>query len=150
MTSSASGDPRVSSAAHNPQRWGTTGMWSDERCEDASSRTPPFGQRFFAELFGHRPTLRSTGRYLRWSVQPDDVYGVFDWHGGGAGVQLDAALEYVIVWGDDGIPTEYGDWGEDHVPLAVAHMLRLLQLDSQDTEPITTTDPTHHIGFGTS
>ncbi len=121
-------------AAHDPRRWCTTGMWFDERCEDAFGRTPPFGQRFFAELFGHRSGLRSKGRFLRWSVQPDDVYAVFDWPGGGAGVQLDTALECVIVCGADGVPAEYGDWGADQVPPAVAHVLRLLTPGGQDAE----------------
>lgn len=116
----------MSIAAHDPRCWGTTGTWSDERCEDAIARALPFGQRFFAELFKHRPELRSMGRFLRWSVQPDDVYGIFDRPGDGAGVQLDAALEYVIVWGAEGIPTEYGDWGADQVAPAIAHVLRLL------------------------
>jgi chromate transporter len=41
---------RVSIAAHDPRRWGITGMWSVERGEDALARIPPFGQRFFADL----------------------------------------------------------------------------------------------------
>jgi hypothetical protein len=115
----------MSIAAHDPRCWGTTGAWSDERSEDAIARAAPFGQRFFAAVFGRRPELRSGARFLRWSVQPDDVYAVFDWPGGGAGVQLDAALEYVIVWGTDGVPTEFGNWGADQVAPAVAHLLEL-------------------------
>ena len=125
----------MSIAAHDPRRWGTSGTWSDERGEDALARTPPFGLRFLADLFGYRPDLRLGTRFLRWSVQPDDVYAVFDWPGGGAGVQLDEGLEYVIVWGADGVPTEYGDWGEDQVPPAVAHMKRLVPPGGQEAEP---------------
>lgn len=123
----------MSVAAYDPRQWGITGMWSDERGEDALARTPPFGQRFFANLLGHRPDLRP--RFLRWTVQPDDVYAMFDWPCGGAGVQLDAALEYVIVWGADGVPTEYGDWGADQMVPAVEHLLRLLPSASQEAEP---------------
>jgi len=135
---SATEGARVSIAAHDPRRWGITGIWSDERGEDALSRTPLFGQRFFADLLGDRSDLRP--RFLRWSVQSDDVYAMFDWPGGGAGVQLDAALEYIIVWGIDGVPTEYGDWGADQVPPAVAHMLRLIPPGSQEAEQDAATD----------
>ena len=124
----------MSFAAYDPRRWGTTGTWTDERCEDALARTPPFGQRFFAGLFGHRPDLRTRARFLRWSVQADDIYAVIDWLGGGAGVQLDAALEYVIVWGTDGVPTEYGHWGDDQVQPALAHLLRMLPPSGTEAE----------------
>jgi len=130
----------VSIAAHDPRSWGTTGTWSDERSEDALARTPPFGRRFFAGLFSGRPELRPVARFLRWSVQPDDVYAVFDWPGGGAGVQLDAALEYIIVWGADGVPTEYGDWGADQVPPAIAYTRTLVPPDAHSAEPAVAPD----------
>lgn len=121
--------------AHDPRSWGTAGTWSDERRDDALARTPPFGRRFFAGLFGRRPDLQPGARFLRWSEQPEDVYVVLDRPGGGAGVQLDAALEYVIVWGADGVPAEYGDWGADPVPPAVAHLLSLVPPGVPEAEP---------------
>jgi hypothetical protein len=132
----------MSLPAHDPRGWAAAGTWSDERRDDALARTPPFGRRLFAALFGQRPDLRPRARFLRWSMQPDDVYAVFDWPGGGAGVQLDAALEYVIVWGADGVPTEYGDWGAGQVPPAVAHLLGLMPPGvPEDAEPGTAPDP---------
>ena len=116
----------MSIPAHDPRQWATAGAWSEEPPGAALARTPPFGRRFFADLFARRPDLRPAARFLRWSVQPDDVYAVFDWPGGGAGVQLDAALEYVIVWGPDGVPAEFGDWGADQVPPAVGYLLQLV------------------------
>ena len=113
-------------ADHDPRRWGSTGTWADEHGDAALARTPPFGRRFFVSLFGQRPGLRAGVRFLRWSVQADDVYAVFAWPGGGAGVQIDPDLECIIVWGADGEPTEYGDWGADQVPPAVAHLSRLV------------------------
>jgi hypothetical protein len=30
------------------------------------------------------------------------------------------------VWGTDGVPTEYGHWGDDQVQPALGHLLRML------------------------
>jgi hypothetical protein len=122
-------------AAHDPRRWGASDTWTDEQYEDAIARTPPFGQRFFSILFREQFHLRLCVRFMRWSTQPDDVYAVFDIPGGGAGVQIDSDLEYVIVWGADGVSREFGDWGEDHVPLAIAHMRQASSADRQEAEP---------------
>lgn len=122
-------------AVHDPRQWGVSGIWADEQYEDAISRTPPFGQRFFSILFKEQSYLRLCVRFMRWSVQPDDVYAVFDIPGGGAGVQIDSCLEYIIVWGANGFPREFGDWGEDHVLLAIAHLRQVSQADRQDAEP---------------
>ena len=113
-------------AAHDPRRWGVSGTWTVEQQDDAIACTPPFGQRFFSILFREQSHLRQCVRFIRWSTQPDDVYAVFDIPGGGAGVQIDSGLEYIIVWGADGVPREFGDWGEDHVPLAIAHLCQSL------------------------
>jgi len=102
-----------------------SGTWTAELAVDALARTPPFGRRFFAAVFGELPALAAGAAFLRWSEQPGDVYAVLDWPGGQAGVQIDPDLEYIIVWGTDG-QAEYGNWGADQVPPAVEHIRRLV------------------------
>jgi hypothetical protein len=92
---------------------------------DAVARAPSFGQRFFASVFAEFPALSGSTIFLRWSVQPDDVYASFDWPGGVCWAQIDPGLEYVIVWGAGG-QAEYGDWDGDQVPPAVDHVRRLM------------------------
>ena len=111
-------------AEHDPRRWSKSGTWADEPAADALARTPPFGQRFFSAVFAEFPALAAGTSFLQWSVQPGDVYAVLCWPGGGAGVQIDPDLEYVIVWGAGG-QAEYGNWGADQVPPAIDHIRRL-------------------------
>ena len=87
---------------HDPRGWTVAGTWADEPAADALARTPAFGRRFFAAVFAEFPALAAAARFLRWSVQPGDVYAVFGWPGGGAGAQIDPDLEYIIVWGPAG------------------------------------------------
>ena len=110
---------------HDPRRWGTLGTWADEPIIDALLRTPPFGQRLFATVHAEFPARVAGATFLRWSEQPDHVYALLGLPGGMAGVQIDPDMEYIIVWGADG-QAEYGDWGADQVPPAVAHIRRLI------------------------
>lgn len=118
---------------HDPRRWNVSGTWANEPEADALARTPPFGRRFFATVFAEFPALAAGVSFLRWSVQPNHVYAVFDWPGGGAGVQIDPDLEYIIVWGVGG-QAEYGDWGADQVPPAADHLRRLVGVRSNSAE----------------
>jgi hypothetical protein len=114
----------VGVAEHDPRRWDRAGSWAVESRDAALARTPEFGRRFFQAAFAE--SAAATGAcFLRWSEQPGDVYAVFDLPEGGAGVQIDPDLEYIIVWGADG-QVEYGDWGADQVPPAVAHLRHLI------------------------
>lgn len=109
----------------DPRRWTKTGCWAIEPHEAALARVPEFGRRFFVAIFSEFTGLSDSARFLRWSEQPEDVYVVFDLPDGGAGVQIDPALEYIIVW-DVGGQAEYGPWGVDQVQPAVDHVRRLL------------------------
>lgn len=111
-------------AEHDPRRWDRTGSWTVESRDVALARTSEFGRRFFHAVFAECAEAAEV-RFLRWSEQPGDVYAVFDLPEGGAGVQIDPDLEYIIVWGADGL-AEYGDWGADQVTPAVAHLHRLI------------------------
>jgi len=121
---------------HDPSRWDRSGTWAVESRDTALARTPESGRRFFQAVFDEFPEAAGA-RFLRWSEQPGDVYAVFDLLEGGAGVQVDPDLEYIIVWGADG-QAEYGDWGADQVPPAVDHLRRLIRRDcgeTRDTSP---------------
>ena len=124
----------MGAAEHDPRGWGTTGTWVVESRDDAMARTPAFGQRFFRAVFHEFAAVAAGACFLRWSEQPEDVYAVFDRHAGGAGVQIDPALEYIIVWGNGG-QAEYGDWGADQVPPAMAHLRRLITGDGGSKGP---------------
>lgn len=110
---------------YDPRRWTGTGPWSVEPRDAALARTPSFGRRFFQAVFIEFAELADEACFLRWSEQPEDVYAVFELPGGGAGIQIDPDLEYIIVWGGDG-QAEYGNWGVDKVPPAVDHIRRLI------------------------
>jgi RimJ/RimL family protein N-acetyltransferase len=84
-------------AAHDPRRESTGGEWREEAREEALARAPESGRRFFDEVFARFPAVAGAVTFLRWSTQPDDVYAVV-WLGGrGFSVQIDPALEYLIV-----------------------------------------------------
>ena len=110
---------------YDPRLHWKTGTWTVESRADAVARTTPFGQRFFAAIFAEFPILCNATNFLRWSVQSEDVYALFEWPGGGCGVQIDPNFEYIIVWGAGG-QAEYGDWDGDQVPPAVDHVRRLI------------------------
>lgn len=115
----------------HPHSWDRPGSWAVESAEDALDRTPPFGRRFLAAIFASFPELEVAAEFLRWSEQPEDVYAAFEQPGVGFGVQIDPALEYIIIWGRDG-QAEYGDWGADQVPPAVEHIRRLVTAPSRN------------------
>ena len=69
--------------------------------------------------------------------KPDGPTGEGGAPGGGVGAQIDPALECIIVWGADG-QSEYGDWGADQVPPAVAHIRRLVRSRAKPAEPFVT------------
>ncbi|MEG5036055.1 hypothetical protein [Microcoleus sp. AT3-D2] len=97
----------------------TQGLWYSQPQDIALADTPEFSQRFFAEMFKEFPTLATNVVFLRWSVQPDHLYAIFNFSSGGFGVQIDPGLEYIIVWGA-GEHGEYGDWMGDGDRLASA------------------------------
>jgi hypothetical protein len=123
----------------DPRRWPVSGTWTAEPAADALARTPPFGRRFFAAVFGEFPDVAAGATFLRWSEQPIDVYSVLGWPGGKAGVQIDPDLEYIIVWGIEG-RVEYGNWGADQVPPAVEHIRRLVLSSVRVAEELVTSD----------
>ena len=77
----------------------TKGQWWIEPQDIALARAPAFSQHFFAELFKEFPPFATGVVFLRWSVQPSDLYAVFNLSSGGFVVQIDPFLEYIIVWG---------------------------------------------------
>ena len=54
------------------------GQWYSQPQDIALADTPEFSQRFFAEVFKEFPTLATSVVFLRWSVQPDHLYAVFN------------------------------------------------------------------------
>jgi RimJ/RimL family protein N-acetyltransferase len=118
-------------AAHDPRGWTTSGEWTTEAREEALARAPEFGRRFFAELFARYPHLSPVTRFLRWSAQAEDVYAVVDLADGGLTLQVDAALEYLILTtAADG--AEFGDWDGDQVTPALAFVADFLAGRDQD------------------
>ncbi len=110
-------------AAHDPRREATGGEWTEEAREEALARAPEFGRRFFDEAFARIPALADAVTFLRWSTQPDDIYAVVELPG--FSVQIDPALEYVIVW--TATPhAEFGDWSGDQVEPALALVAEIL------------------------
>jgi hypothetical protein len=110
---------------HDPRAGTSTGDWAEEAREEALARAPGFGRRFFAGLADRFPAVNATAVFLRWSVQPQDVYAVVGLPSGGFGVQIDPDLEYVIVrtaaeW------AEFGDWDGDQVGPALAYVAEIL------------------------
>jgi len=119
----------VDQVPNDPRPWPSAGSWTIEANDAALARIPPFGERFLAQLFRELPVLAEGAIFLRWSEQPDDVYVFFDWPECAFSVQVDAALEYLVVAGPGGT-AEYGDWNGDQVPPALSHMREIVsQLD---------------------
>ena len=106
-------------AARDPRRETTAGEWTEEAREEALARAPEFGRRFFVEVFARFPAARGATTFLRWSTQPDDVYAVVDLPDHGFTVQIDPALEYVIV-STAATHAEFGDWDGDQVRPALS------------------------------
>ena len=113
------------SSAHDPRGRTTSGEWTTEAREEALARAPGFGRRFFAELFARFPQLSPATVFLRWSIQAEDVYAVIDLPEGGFTVQVDAALEYLIVT-TAADSAEFGDWDGDQVTPALAFVEEFL------------------------
>ena len=95
----------------NPVRWAPHGEWMPEGEREAADRMPELARDFFARLHDEYPSLRGGFVFLRWSVQPDDVYAFFD-RTPGCVVQIDPHLEYIIVFGAS-VSGEHGDWGDN-------------------------------------
>lgn len=108
-------------ATIDPARWSARGRWDDEAPEDALRRTPPTGQRFFTSLLARHPALRADAFFLRWSQQPGDTYLFVDRETGGFGVQYDADLDYLIVFGAGG-HNEVGPWFADPAAEALRYV----------------------------
>jgi hypothetical protein len=115
-------DAIIRNAKIDPRRTGD-GDWTVESADEALLRAPDFGREFFKRLFRDFSQLRNTMIFLRWSVQSEDVYAICDKSPGGFMVQIDPALEYIIV-ASESDQGEYGDWGngEDRVEEALKHV----------------------------
>jgi hypothetical protein len=88
----------------------------------ALAHAPVFSQLFFAEVFNEFPALATSVVFLRWSVQSDHPYSVFNFSSGGFCVQIDRQqLEYIYVWGA-GEHGEYGNWMGDRLASALDHV----------------------------
>ena len=111
--------------AWDPRATSTGGDWAEEAREEALARAPGFGRRFFAELAARFPQASGAAVFLRWSVQPGDVYAVVDLPDGGFAVQVDPDLEYLIVW-TASERAEFGDWDGDQVEPALAFVAEIL------------------------
>jgi len=113
-------DPHI-----DPRRWAQHGDWTLEGHEEAADRMPAFALDFFDRLFAEFPPLKGEAVFLRWSVQPDDVYAFFD-RSSGFVVQIDPHLEYIVVIAGSG-SGEHGDWGDnDRIEDALDHVRSLL------------------------
>lgn len=109
----------------DPRRWAPQGEWTREGSKEAADRMPAFARHFFARLFSEFPSLGDEVVFLCWSAQPDDIYAFVD-RSPGFAVQIDPALEYIIVLAASG-SGEYGDWGgNDQVQEAIDHVRTLL------------------------
>ena len=109
----------------DPRRWAPHGEWTAEGEKEAADRMPAFARDFFARLLAEVPSLEGEAVFLRWSVQPDDVYAFFD-RSPGLAVQIDPQLEYVVVIAASGTG-EYGDWGDnDRTQDALDHVRSLV------------------------
>ena len=128
MSQSPGGE--AGAAGLDPRRGSTSGVWTEEAREQALARALGFGRRFFAALFERFPSVAPATDFLRWSTQPDDVYAVVDLPDGGFAVQIDAALEYVVVWTADQ-QAEFGDWDGDQVEPALAFVAEILRSGSR-------------------
>jgi hypothetical protein len=114
-------DPQI-----DPRRWAPHGEWTLEGREEDAGRMPGFATDFFGRLFAEFPPLEGEAVFLRWSVQPDDIFAFFD-RSLGFAVQIDPHLEYIVVIAGSGTG-EYGDWGDnDRIQDALDHVRSLLK-----------------------
>ena len=114
---------------HDPRAGSSMGDWAEEAREEALARAPGFGRRFFAGLADRFPAAAEAAVFLRWTVQPGDVYAVVGLPDGGFGVQIDPDLEYIIVR-TAGERAEFGDWAGDQVEPALAFVAEILAGDA--------------------
>lgn len=98
---------------------GSSEDWSEESFDSALSRNTTMGRMLFDELWQHFPQVREEIIFLQWSMQPDDVYAVRDVIDGGFVVQLDAAIDLIIVWNEESV-REFGAWAPNDNPVADA------------------------------
>jgi hypothetical protein len=102
----------------DPRGWASAGTWTTEIPSEALARTAPLGRSLFERLFATHPELERDVVFVRWSVQSEDVYAVFDRTDGAFGVQFDPLLGYIIVFGPEST-NEIGDWFDDPVAEAL-------------------------------
>lgn len=115
----------MQSSGVDPRGWSASGVWTEEAREEALARAPWFGRRFFTGLAARFPQASGAAVFLRWSVQPGDVYAVVDLPDGGFAVQVDPDLEYLVVW-TAAERAEFGDWEGDQVEPALAFIAEIL------------------------
>ena len=110
-----------------------------EPAELALARTPRFGLSFFEAVWMRFPQAQDEAVYLRWSLQPGDVYCLWDEFGGGVGAQIDSDLEYLIVW-NRVESAEFGDWNGDQLETAVQYLSSLFEAASRYTSATPNTE----------
>lgn len=100
-------------------RWG----WESEAvaCERLDARALSFVRRLLAELGRHE----ATAVFVRRHSQPDDVVIVVEQAGIGLGIQLDEAIEVVVVFDEQDTHREFGDWSptDDRFAAAFQHVV---------------------------
>ena len=120
----------------------TPSAWRDaavESVESALSRTPPFGVRFFDQLFAEYPGIKDRLTFVRhrsrnhpevdcFSEWDDDIIAILDQSPKGMGMQIDLHLSYIVIWDENGSDGEHGDWGEgnDQVADAMIQIRKIL------------------------
>jgi hypothetical protein len=85
-------------------RWG--GETEAVACDRLDARALAFVRRVLAEIERHG----ATAVFVRMHTQPDDVFITFELGGIGISVQLDEAIEVVVVSDEKSLPREFGDW----------------------------------------
>jgi len=111
----------------DPRHWEGEwpGAWTVESREAALANLPDFGVRFYTQLFEEFPEFVARAVFLRSSAEPGgDSCVFFDIPNGGFGTQIDADLEYVIVW-DTRWTGESGPW-DDPVPPALGRVREIV------------------------
>ena len=94
-----------------------------ESVENALARSPPFGIRFFDQLFAEYPGIKDRLIFIRnrnryhpevdcFSEWDDDVIAILDESPKGIGIQIDPHLSYIVIWSERGSHGEHGDWGK--------------------------------------
>lgn len=86
--------------------------WSIIDPSDGLPADGDFGYDFFTKLLSKHMDLRDDMVCFRYAAQPEDTWVIFDRQQSPFGVQLDPALDYIIIF-DSQIHNEVGPWFDD-------------------------------------